>query len=202
MAERPILFAGPMVRAILEGRKTQTRRLVKLPKPPAEFYVSRTGPKSHVVGVSIVDVRCPYGVPGDRLWVRETWRPVSPEWAAPDGGPVIVRYAADGAEHMHGEARIGDWRWPVAARRGDVPGIHMPRWASRIDLEITSVRVERLQDISEEDALAEGVGAAPEDTFDSARGEFASLWNKINGDRATWESNPWVWVVEFKRVHP
>lgn len=208
MKERPILFSGPMVRAILDGRKTQTRRLLSCP-PWAHVDDMVSAWRAGLPALGLLhDGRpvkqvslTPYGVPGDRLWVRETWRPVSPEWAAPDGGPVIVRYAGDGAEHMHSEGRIGDWRWPEAARRGMVPAIHMPRWASRIDLEIVSVRVERLQDITEEDARSEGIGdGATEGIFDGARAEFGALWNHINGARATWESNPWVWVINFRRT--
>lgn len=184
MVERPILFSGPMVRAILSGQKTQTRRIVRL---PAGCDAVREGVNIWVATCrdSYQEyLRCPYGVPGDRLWVRETFARSSDlvrghVYAA---DPHISRFDIDG-EH-----------W--------TPSIHMPRRASRIDLEIVGVRVERLQDITEGDALAEGVGAAPEDAFDSARQEFASLWNHINGDRATWESNPWVWVVEFRRVRP
>ena len=145
MKERPIIFSGSMVRAILDGRKTQTRRAVKVekgfaitnPEPPPHFYP------------------CPYGQPGDRLWVRETWK----------------------------------------------PSIHMPRWDSRLTLEIVSVRVERLQDISKEDAESEGVAIieSVDHGKQSARGQFAIVWESING-HGSWALNPWVWVIEFKKL--
>ena len=145
--ERPIIFSGPMIRAILEGRKTQTRRIVK---PNCLSKLS------------------PYGRTGDRLWVRETWG------HNPEGPGYVYRSDGDFDMKFHGDR----WR----------PSIHMPRWASRITLEVTGVRVERLQDINEEDALAEGVEHA-----------FRSLWESINGP-GSWDANPWVWVVEFRRV--
>ena len=186
MKERPILFSGQMVRAILDGRKTQTRRIVK----------NATGPFWNHSGYRIVmrdgftfwethggipneygpAFACPYGKPGDRLWVRETWAPA--EW--PPTGPPAV-YRAD--EGMFAS------RWK--------PSIHMPRWASRINLEVVSVRVERLQDISEEDALAEGITLVERGT--SPVDQFNKLWESINGP-GSWEANPWVWVVEFKRI--
>lgn len=187
MKERGILMSGPMVRAILEGRKTQTRRAIK-----AE------------IGVANGEwLKCQYGKPGDRLWVRETWAPCI-------GGPCEpsnpVLYRADQFEH-YDELR---WR----------PSIFMPRWASRITLEITGVRVERLQDLSESDALAEGIYAAKSgrlggtkevETWDgrnffyhpdthAARFDYSSLWDSINGKKHPWASNPWVWVIEFTRI--
>lgn len=173
MKERPILFSGPMVRAILEGRKTQTRRVVK-PQP------------AHIAGIgtvlnidTITGKACPYGKPGDRLWVRETW-----DGVRLDGGGALVSYRADGDKPV-----TDDGRWH--------PSIHMPRWASRITLEVVSVRVERLQEISEEDAMAEGVALA--ENYRGPVAHFASLWEQING-LGSWNANPWVWVVEFRRV--
>lgn len=255
MAERPILFSGAMVRAILEGRKSQTRRVVKgrgsrgLPEfhggrgeenDPSAWGWFFDGPDHHGYEVlarglderhdhGLVSMPCPYGEPGDRLWVRETW--------AHDGSKAPPLYRASwqckrdypGVPCEHGPDR---WR----------PPIHMPRWASRITLEVTGVRVERLCNISEEDAVAEGVEVhmMPEEwravrqqygrneaiTFDrkpsadliaalrlrdvthvparpmrSAVSGFSSLWESING-AGSWESNPWVWCVAFKRVTP
>lgn len=188
MKERPILFSASMVRALLADMKTMTRRIAKPVKHPDLGNVYSPGAlvleqePQHVI-----DRACPYGQPGDRLWVRETWAYGIHAMAAKSDkdGPFV--YAADGTE----QGRLGD-RWR--------PSIHMPRHASRITLQITSVRVERLQDISEADAIAEGVRNSlhlPGGRF--ARENFAHLWWTINGD-GSWESNPWVWVIEFKRV--
>ena len=191
MKERPILFSAPMVRAILDGHKTQTRRVVK--------GVALAWLTPHGFGKEFVALPenqfCPYGYPGDRIWVRETHAPQPDCWGAWDnwmlldkkGPKPIIHYAADG-----GDPWIDRWR----------PSIHMPRWASRITLEVTGVRIERLNDISEEDANAEGV----QHSLHLQGGRYASenyahLWWQINGDGA-WELNPWVWVVEFRRVNP
>jgi hypothetical protein len=187
MKERPILFSGPMVQAILDGRKTQTRRVVK-PQPeyweqtggyhyPLDKKPYRGAPVGRVR--SIDEYRCPYGQPGDRLWVRETWHQYA-------GGEVIYR-ADYGPESYQAGAK--GWR----------PSIFMPRWASRITLEITGVRVERVQDISADDARAEGVSAP--DVL--PRSKFATLWDSINAKRGYgWDMNPWCWCVEFKAVQP
>ena len=225
MTERPILFSAEMVRVILDGRKTQTRRKMKVqPWPGATVEVgpyhphivdrngeSQPGPATFgaiwdhqdIVNGGDAGLRCPYGAPGDTLWVRETWAP-----------------------HPHGVMRCG------AVYRADLgavpdasrwrPSIHMPRWASRITLRITDVRVERLQDIegqhpSESDAIAEGVRAIhhgdgdyyysafrdvphPKNWSDPADA-FREVWNSINGAGA-WDDNPWVWVVGFERGKP
>ena len=202
MTERPILFSAPMVRAILDGRKTQTRRIVK-PQPPAEaesvfrqLYSQQTpefdGAWQWWDGKPQTPITkplfCPYGAPSDTLWVRETW-------ARHASG---VDYAADFAAVSRPQA--GPWR----------PSIHMPRWASRITLRIMDVRVERLQDITQQDAIAEG---APESHSsidrisrhfgyqDFSRSWFAQKWEEINGPGA-WDTNPWVWVVAFERGKP
>jgi hypothetical protein len=219
MKEHPILFSGPMVRAILDGRKTQTRRIV-------QGVVEIPGPYSVEAWERGEMPRCPYGAPGDRLWVRETWRYAG--WT--DDGLPWIRYAADGArilcERVTPEwaERVGD-HWAdlssaenvavdgLAADRKWRPSIFLPHWASRLALAVTAVRVERLQAISEADAQAEGVdryaGACDHPRFgcdeidclgQTHRASFAALWDDINGDRAAWESNPWVWVIEFKRI--
>lgn len=169
MNERPIIFSGPMVRAILDGRKTQTRRVVKL---NASGRAQRKGRNWHLADPECV-LACPYGVPGDRLWVRETWQ---------DGNGGIY-YATDGNT-------AAPWK----------PSIYMPRWASRITLEVVSVRVERLNEIGEEDAIAEGSQCAGVPASLTNRGAFAKLWDSINAKTHPWASNPWVWVVEFKRL--
>lgn len=290
MKERPIPFSGPMVRAILEGRKTQTRRLngledissypgdlagAETPFGPAGYHGAMTSthwlhPRCHrefkacpglyhlFIGrggpseINPIPVRCPYGIPGDRLWVRETHaiRRVDYDLDEDESGPCESEEV-----YYHATPRVGRRRWvgptappptefqgqphsmtylvessplssgPAAHIDRWTPSTHMPRWASRIDLEIVGVRVERLQDIAEGDAQAEGIergessdpaytwvgaperrqgarGGAATFCHRTARDAFVTLWNHINGDRATWESNPWVWVVEFKRVRP
>jgi hypothetical protein len=206
MKERPILFSGPLVRAILEGRKTQTRRLVKGPWTIDEHPdTGKLWPlyPGYVNGGDDegMPASCPFGERGDRLWVRETWA------AMPAVGATCVVYRAscDGDEFDY----VGDdgsvYRAAVHRWR---PSIHMPRWASRITLEVTGVRVERLQDISERDAVAEGIAVydfgwyTPGDVYrhNAPTHAFRSLWDRINGARASWASNPFVWVVEFRRV--
>ena len=202
MKERPILFSAPMVRALLAGTKTQTRRVVKL-KPWHQIEERDDGAPWPWMydGERDADhwLPCPYGQPGDRLWVREGFSgPRCME--AQDGCAATppskwgessrIWYWADGDPPTY-----GDWTRPRPR-----PSIHMPRWASRITLEVTGVRVERLQDISEADAVAEGVKNSlhlPGGRF--ATENFAHLWWSINGD-GSWEANPWVWVVEFKRI--
>ena len=217
--ERPILFNADMVNAILDGRKSQTRRVVK-PQPPS-------GIQSDLPGWNALARRCPYGKPGDRLWVRETWGVVSHmfdangdrhEWN-PDRPAKAIHEMPFGQGFYHGHviyAADGGFEWAGdddgggEPRSAWKPSIHMPRLASRITLEIVSVRVQRLKDISKLDAEAEGVQRDedmwkdylhPTDchfAFD-ARTSFATLWQSINGAES-WDSNPWVWVVEFKRV--
>ena len=187
--ERPILFSGPMVRAILEGRKTQTRRTYKLQKE-MEWYQDLGGETEgwYTNGIGWWNVEeevCPYGKVGERLWVREAF--------CASFKPMI--YQADAKHKTYG----GE---PIKYK----PSIHMPRRMSRIDLEITGVRVERLNEISEEDCYAEGIrkigdGGAGE--LDGARSTprqlYSDLWVKINGP-GSWAANPWVWVVEFKTI--
>lgn len=214
MKERPILFSAPMVRAILEGRKTVTRREVKLPRARDSFvlidhgngwwpYQSDDGENELCADGNEHPYTCPYGQPGDRLWVREAWRKIE---SAPVGwdeqGESEIDYRATPRGQLGG---CGE-RWR--------PSIHMHRWASRILLEVTDVRVERLQGINEEQALAEGIDldqlADAQGRYDmvadhnftgrpTAAEAFRHLWESING-ADSWEENPWVWVVEFKRI--
>lgn len=217
MKERPIIFSGAMIRQILTGNKTQTRRVVK-PQPifergawsvPGFFCNTESGFKESLLNSSFT---CPYGKPGDRLWVRESFR------VETDGDGQHISFVADGSGFY--DPRISlKWTHEQAVAFGDVvngpyarPSIHMPRWASRITLEITNVRVERLQDISADDVTAEGVGeafskfktfsvATDRQAWESATVRmFSHLWDKINGKKHPWASNPWVWVVEFKIV--
>lgn len=191
--ERPILFNAAMVRAILGGHKTQTRRIVKTCRERGMQGPVVRGQKGEVatVGFAATAGLCPYGQPGDRLWVRETY---GYKIRSAGGTPhVSIAYRATEPDAVHcydcnGEELTMKWR----------PSIHMPRWASRITLEIVSVRVERLQDISNEDAVAEGIGA-PLDIRYAALDEFKPLWESING-AGSWAANPWVWVIEFERL--
>lgn len=222
MVDRPILFSAPMVRALLDGSKTQTRRVVKpagahtvLPligaddKPTGAFGWC---PNANVISDHIA---CPYGQPSDRLWVRETWN-----WFDPEELPVERQGSRAPFTGAQGERKI---HW-VAAYAADGPlgrpwvngrdkwrpSIHMPRWASRISLEVIGVRVERLQDISQTDARAEGSPPSHPSIdrisrefgyADFPRSWYAQLWEQING-AGSWAANPWVWVVEFRRITP
>ncbi|MDB5730715.1 MAG: phage-related protein [Variovorax sp.] len=236
MKERPILFQGAMVRAILAGTKTQTRRAVK-PQPPEEcgihymlgneswlpaekrgplhhcweawggpLYQNR--PKKHLCGSH--SVKCPYGAPGDRLWVRETWMDLQGtgiEARTPTTGKLTrYAYGADTLPGSYGDQcrKDLDLKWK--------PSIHMPRAVCRIVLEVTGVRVERLQAISEADALAEGIayserfsgyciGEAQHYHSADPRESYFSLWEAINGPGSV-QANPWVWVVEFRGIQP
>lgn len=200
MKERPILFSGEMVRAILDGRKTQTRRVIK-PDPDKARYneliggrevnmttftkvIQWNGHDFSVYGDWHEDLRqlipyCPYGRSGDRLWIRETHYPTN----------GIILYKADN------QCEVAKW----------TPSIHMRREYSRINLEITNIRVERLQDISEEDAKAEGCDNSKSEAalecgwYEKPRRAYQRLWEKINNS-GSWDKNPWVWVVEFRRV--
>jgi hypothetical protein len=231
--ERPILFNAEMVRAILDGRKSQTRRVVK-PQPSFPFGVKQIvlvddpwhndafvgTPAEGMMGdgprekqfhcedyagnlVARFDATCPYGQPGDRLWVKETWQHLhndgSPlerlhDW---EKTPVHCFYRADESDPTALPVS-GKWR----------PSIHMPRWASRITLEITEVRAERVQQISEDDANAEGCGlgcTVKSERFgrymSAGQYAFAELWNSINAKRGLgWEANPWVWVIGFRKL--
>ncbi|MGI3146332.1 hypothetical protein [Pseudomonas aeruginosa] len=192
--ERPILFNDQMVRAILEGRKTVTRRVVT---PQPDFLGSMVDPNTPFKTLDAglhARITCPYGEPGDRLWVREAWAAdAQVDAIAPrdlsQGEPIW--YPADFSVRQTGCSMISKGRGR--------PSIHMPRWASRILLEITAVRVERLHDLSDPDVLAEGCSHSEMQSGNSLVSVFARLWQSTGGD---WAANPWVWVVEFKRVTP
>lgn len=216
MTERPILFSAPMVRAILSGSKSQTRRVVK----PTPEWIEKSGVLSLKGRVGLPHVLCPYGQPGSRLWVRETWQHLdnvgqrAHEFLPHQKHSRHCFFLADESDPTT-KPLSGRWR----------PSIHMPRWASRITLEITGVRVERLQDISEADAMAEGVSSVRSLAWDRQhfplwRFEFdeavaagckppvgpqpsehyRALWESINGP-GSWDANPWVWCVSFRRNH-
>ena len=228
--ERPILFSAPMVRAILEGRKTVTRRAVRAGFNPEDLEGSLSASECRKLYRELpqyfgASYFCPYGQPGDRLWVRETFALLGNEdGCCIDWQDNLVK------GHERGAARIyrascppgdyglnqipakAEWKPDTEAMEYDGawrPSIHMPRWASRILLEITDVRVERLQDITYEQAAAEGVHRGPlREWCASDEGgachkypvpAFRDLWQSVGGN---WDANPWVWVVEFKRVTP
>lgn len=236
MTERPILFSGREVRAVLSGQKAQARRIVK-PQPAhsCRYEMNGAGDKalhladgprggaSHVRKTLYVPVKatsadhrlpCPFGAPGDHLWCRETF---ALEHLGEDGERVVWKadraalWLSDGEKPHYLESDYKPARW--------TPAVQMPRRLSRIMLEVTGVRVQRLQDISEEDAKAEGLkvtgptvnqaGEVIDDRpgylgygslWHDPRRAFEAIWDSINGKSAPWSSNPWVWVLEFKRV--
>lgn len=219
MKEHPILFSTPMVQAILEGRKTQTRRVVK-PQPegdsrpisewnPHVYGSIRAEYETKIVGKifpfkkgnSLYSPSCPYGQAGDILWVRETWAYL--DFLGPEDADYVYKASDNGKDW---ENNTEGWKWK--------PSIYMPKEACRLFLKIKSVRVERLQDISEEDAKAEGVLYYGEESNDyknyeyndiygddwgvlTAKESFKTLWQSINGPES-WLANPWVWVIEFE----
>lgn len=193
MTQKPILFKGEMVRAILNGSKTQTRRVVKdqCVHSSKDCEGNLVRHCCHGTGY----YKCPQGQKGDGLWVRETWgvSGINGQWAIQYACGHVKKAFPDHYEFLARAATkyAGNWR----------PSIFMPRWASRINLEITGVRVERLQDITETDAEAEGVTVGQK-CCNEARCAYARLWDSINGKRpgCAWADNPWVWVVEFRRA--
>lgn len=193
MKEHPIIFSWPMVRALLEGRKTQTRRVLR-PQPVMTGGLWRWKDTAWCEGRALVSDKAPvdYGPqPGDRLWVRETFALDVPGCEHQRG----IAYRADHRD-ARGDGPANPMRWR--------PSIHMPRWASRILLEVTDRRIERLQEISEEDAQREGLIETDDDPFAwSARRQFQWLWDNINAKRGFgWFTNPWVRVIGFRRLQP
>ena len=217
MRERGILFSGEMVRAILAGEKTQTRRIVaEAAADPATTSLrwavdEETVPRGRYTGwvrqcgaPFLLPLNCPYGVAGDRLWVREAWR----TYASLDHlRPGAIRSGA-GVQYECGGSNVPDASTLHGMGRLR-PGMFMPRWASRLTLEIIAVRVERLQDITEEAAVAEGCAGfkrGPDGLWhgrcQTPRQLFMGLWDSINGQRAgcAWADNPWVWAVTFRVI--
>jgi hypothetical protein len=223
MRERPIIFSAEMVRAILAGRKTQTRRVVgERDRLVLDFLTGDAdgGPTGATAdlgqtadqhGLIVWSAEypdeggerlpCPFGAPGDRLWVRETWfEECDPETVRPYE-TRRARYLATETEEVMQMDDDGGWAWNKdgTAKSPWRSPIHMPRWASRITLELTQVRVDRLQGISLDDVVAEGV--TPEWSNGSTVASFASLWDSINAKRGhPWDSNPWVWALGFRRI--
>lgn len=224
MKERPILFSGAMIRAIRDGRKRQTRRVVKPTQSTPKVLPLHMEPWV-IDGEQQTDdhglpcwagfhpeypgeakwFSCPYGQPGDRLWVKETWHPfgigTSPNWIS---DRVIYRADNEGVQPFDG---CTSWPLPApvvwAGKQSSAwkPSIFMPRWACRTVLDVVSVRVERVQDITHEDAVAEGCYEVEGRSW--GRLGFSQLWDTINGKRGYgWDSNPWVWVVTFPEVRP
>jgi hypothetical protein len=195
MTERPILFSAPMVRALLDGSKTQTRRAVSA-RLIERWTVEESAHHRDFDDEEVLP-DCPYGRVGDRLWVKETCALVND--GSPD--PFLVYRADRGARNLSGQ-RGGITYWMASDYEPERwrPSIHMPRWASRITLEITEVRVERLQDISAEDFIAEGLATTlrEHDAVCHLRDQYRELWESING-AGSWDANPWVWVVSFPR---
>ncbi|MDE4610613.1 hypothetical protein PXW50_23805 [Klebsiella pneumoniae] len=230
MKERGMIFNGEMVRAILDGRKTQTRRPVKFPVHDKNLGCELAG--NELAGELSAGnyLNSAFGKPGDRIWVRETWGVVSHAFSddglmidwVPDRPATAIHEMPFGNGYYSGYAIYaadGDFTWGDDDGYEDgrscwKPSIHMPRVASRILLEIIDVRVERLNAISEEDAMREGIDtdrlAESQDNYDciadhnmtgrpTAKGYFSDLWQSIYGEES-WKANPWVWVIEFKRV--
>lgn len=221
MRERPILFSARMIRALLDGRKSQTRRLVK-PQPEADeeyggYHWPARAARS-MVTTEEMTAFSPYGTRGDRLWVREAFA-----YSVKDPDATNEEYTEDNYDIVYRATQEHDGEWTNYDEDGKQspvkpkwkPGIHMPRWASRITLEVAKIRVERLWSISEDDAWAEGIAELDGSLDDAAicraaktlgcsyedgRATFGALWNSINGERTSLASNPWIWVVEFKLV--
>lgn len=230
MKERPILFNGAMVRALLDGSKTQTRRAFNTRMIDLMYIAGHAGEVSYFVEKGFMEPNdasyvldfCPFGQIGDRLWVRETFQPTfsdgrehgenTPDWETGEGYSVKYPATDEIIEWIDGDDKITS---------RCKPGMHMPRWASRIQLEITDVRVERLKSITNEDSICEGAkftdfgkdrygeqcdgwrcDRAPRsasDALGSARSAYANIWESING-AGSWNTNPWVWCISFKQV--
>lgn len=239
MGDRGIIFSGPMVVALLAGRKTQTRRIIKPqpitpverplrhpPKHQGPYFDSYCGEKKtdkNPRGMSnrwcwwtaddrpdpLSEIRCPYGAPGDRLWVREGFAYSIKDGDGLEDGAPFAQETHDVVYRATSE-HTGEWEHYEFDEHGNRtgtrikppwrPSIYMPRWASRIELEVTEVRAQRLHDITEDDAVAEGVGVyeSQDGIEQTAREVYAAGWDTINGD-GSWESNPLVWAITFRR---
>jgi len=208
MKERGMIFNGEMVRAILDGRKTQTRRPIQWKQTRfTEIGEREDGSKwpwsEDAEHACDFWHPCPFGAVGDRIWVRETWQAIHDY--CDENGHVDERRCARSIPRHRGNYwhPVYQEAWGNESREDREfpwrPSIHMPRWASRILLEITDVRVERLKSISDGDAIREGCSTADMKSGDCVADVFARLWASIYGDES-WNSNPWVWVIEFKRV--
>jgi hypothetical protein len=191
---KPIIFSTPMVQAILDNRKTMTRRVIKIDDAPENWKISIAG--TYIVRTEPYGIKLPCYAAGDILWVRETW-------SKDENGEYVYRANYGTTEDDSFPPSMFKWK----------PSIHMPREAARIFLKVTNVRVERLQDITEEDAKAEGMEseeyldhyewavsvAPPGSVLPTLRSAFAALWDSLNAKRGySWETNPWVWVIEFE----
>lgn len=207
MKERPILFNAQMVRALLDGTKTQTRRVIK--PQPTHFNPAGVPRLANPISGPAKVIACPYGQPGDRLWVRESFDFLPNSGTDDPSACEIVYWATGGIEPRSAPS---DYNPMIYGTNKVRPSIHMPRWASRITLEVTGVRVERVQDISEADAIAEGCtpthngyywgGPHPvygRKQFAVAVNAYRDLWESING-HGSFYADQWAWVVEFKRV--
>lgn len=206
VSEKPIIFKGPMVRAILSGAKTQTRRVVKIKKQKHDgnngyMFTNQFG--------EVVRQQCSYGIIGDRLWVRETF--YCDDYRYPNGPNHELKHLMEyRASHDCRDWEAGCPCCDENMRGNWKPSIHMPRWASRINLEITNVRVEQIQDINASGVQAEGICEWPFAFYDSGDGikskskdlnQFRVLWNSINEKRGFgWDKNPWVWAIDFKHI--
>jgi hypothetical protein len=229
--ERPILFSGPMVKAILEGRKTETRRIIK-PQPywmpgrpdwqppnPDQWGWDPNQDHHHIWRADEdpnqgdwgpwMRSMCLFGQPGDRLWVRETARLSSMSGYGGEITHVRLEYRVPDRDHV----RVREFKQPDPGHYDFdrwTPSIHMPRWASRLTLEITAIRVERLQEISLDSVIAEGIEPVQDGPHanqywrEETGAKFIDLWDKINGQRSgcSWEANPFVWVIGFRRIDP
>lgn len=215
----PVFFNDEMVRAILLGRKSQTRRVIKLSHERGMNNPVVRGRNGEISSVScrLAPMLCPYGQPGDRLWVRETWALLGNEdgccvdWndnLCKGDEKLAARIYRASCERLPGDYGLwsipddADWKPHTENQKFEGawrPSIHMPRWASRLLLEITDVRVERLKCISDADALREGCSTASMKSGDNLADVFGRLWSSIYGEES-WQANPWVWMIEFKRV--
>ena len=201
MTDKPILFSGPMIRALLDGHKTQTRRMLRHPRRaiPDRFIDKPSIYNGRIVWIGPTGDRDsikPSHAPGDRLWVRETWH-TSPAYEdlkpSEMGGDESILYAADGLWESWG---WGDTGCVEGGRKR--PGIHMPRWASRLTLTVTDVRVQRVQDINRGDAMEEGCPFANMQDGPDPRDWFRDTWNTLNASRGfAWDANPWVVAITF-----